>query len=116
MEYDFLIVEFRTLRYMVSWYFYREHMIYYVQFVARSDVSGFIIRALRSMAESPVLTREENPLQCCNRKEIDSIWRSIWFETLKSIHSRKIDGFGFKLLTSILKVSCVKLNLMKSTS
>ena len=42
-----------------------------------------------------------------NTKEITACWQNIWFETLKAIHSRNVDGHGFLLLVSMLKVTLV---------
>ena len=68
-------------------------------------MSGFIICALKSLADKSISIGEGVQFHTVNKKEIDSIWRHVWFETLKSIHSRKINENGFSLLTSILRVS-----------
>ena len=39
------------------------------------------------------------------------MWRNIWFETLKAIHSRKANQYGFSLLTSILRVRILQFTL-----
>ncbi|XP_065051907.1 serine-protein kinase ATM-like isoform X2 [Rhopilema esculentum] len=66
----------------------------------RADVLSFVLQALRSLADNTDSFKSEH---LRNRKEIETCWRNIWFETMKAIHSRNVDEPGFMLLTAILK-------------
>ena len=72
----------------------------------RPDVLNYLLRASCALADNIAVVIDKQAFDC-NAKEITACWQNIWFETLKAIHSRNVDGHGFLLLVSILKVSFV---------